>query len=113
VLALEPGQIRDNGAPRQLILSSEIQSLEVQLQLRLKPDEHYRTYQATLLNPDEKTVWTKTRLHSSQSSTGPVILLNVPAKELIPDDYKIALSGQVPDGTYQDLADYYFSLRRR
>ena len=111
--ALEPGETRDSGAPRQLMLSPQTQSVSIQLRLHLKPDEEYATYQATVLNPDEKTVWSKVNLHPSQSPSGPAILLTVPAQVLSPDDYKITLSGQPGSGTYQGIADYYFSVRQR
>jgi hypothetical protein len=112
-LVLAPGEERDNGAPKKLVLSPQTQSVSIQLRLRLKPDEIYAAYQATVINPDERTIWTKAKLQANQSSTGPVILLTVPAQVLSPNDYKISLSGQTGSGPYQEIADYYFSVRQR
>jgi hypothetical protein len=84
------------------------------LQLKLKGEVEYKSYQATLLTVEGAEIWSQDMLQAKRTGSGRSIDLCLPARTLAPGDYELRLKGDSSDGTLEETGDYYYlSVRRK
>ena len=60
-----------------------------------------------------QNVWREDRLEPTPSSSGPGLVLTIPATRLVDDDYTVRVGGVTPGGEIEDLSGYTFRVRIR
>jgi hypothetical protein len=78
------------------------------LQLNLKEEVEYQSYQATLLTAEGIEKWNQNRLRATRRGSGQAIVLKLPAGALEEGDYELRLKGLAPDGTLEETGEYYY-----
>lgn len=106
-LTLSPGAIRSTGGYRGFRIPSDTRSVKITLRLR---DRDYASYRATIFDPDRRQKFQSGNLEPRQSAAGNVLTFRVPAKNLPPGDYSIAVDGVTTDGLSQTVDDYQFRV---
>lgn len=107
LVTLTPGLTRETGETRTIHITPGTGS--VQLQLGLESDE-YQTYRAELLTSERAGLLVKEALKPESKDGKKIINLTIPAELLKRDDYRVKLSGRLPDGSYEDIASYVFRV---
>lgn len=105
-LALTPGVVRDSGELKKVSLSPDTREVRVRLDLAAGG---YSSYRAALHKADSREVWAARGLRATGSK---YVQVNIPARLLEPDDYRILLSGVSPSGEVEELDSYYFRVSR-
>jgi len=86
----------------------------LKLQLKLKGEAEYKSYQVTLLTAEGAERWSKDMPQAKRTSSGRSIVLSLPTRILAPGDYVLRLKGYASDGTLEETGDYYYlGVRRR
>jgi hypothetical protein len=113
-LALAPSIISRGQAPgiKKLYLPPSARLLK--LQLNLKGDLEYKSFQVTLLTVEGAERWGRDKLQAKQTGSSRSIELWLPTRILAPSDYELRLKGYASDGTLEDTGDYYYlSISRK
>jgi hypothetical protein len=105
VLAPSITRDRDTGV-KKLKIPPGIRQLE--LQLNLKSDVEYKSYQATLLTADGAERWKQDRLRTKQTGSVKTVVLLLPSRLLVDGDYELRLKGYASDGTLEETGNYYY-----
>ncbi len=105
---LIPGVSRADGETTRVSIPADTDTL--QLKLRLAQGD-YEKYNVEILGQGTK-VWTGTDLRAEQLPEGKFLVLNLPANTFKRDDYQVKLSGQLANGSVEDLASYSFRVSR-
>jgi hypothetical protein len=112
-LALTPSVARDQ-APGMKKLYFPVGVGLLNLQLKLKGEVEYKSYQVTLLTAEGAERWSKNMLRAKRTASGRSIDLWLPTKTLAPGDYELRLKGYTSDGALEETGDYYYlSIRRK
>jgi len=86
----------------------------LKLQLKLKGEVEYKSYQVTMLTAEGAERWSQDMLQAQRTGSGRSIDLWLPTKTLEPGDYELRLKGYASDGTLEETGDYYYlSIRRK
>lgn len=111
VLAVElaPGLSRGDEGMKQVTLSSDTTTL--QLQLRFPNPAAYQKYRAILQTTDGREISRVDDLGRDPVSNDR-INCPLPANNLKPADYNVKLSGLNQQGEYEDVARYYFRVTK-
>jgi hypothetical protein len=80
----------------------------LKLQLKLKGEVEYKSYQVTLLTAEGAERWSQDMLQAQRTGSGRSIDLWLPTKILAPGDYELGLKGHASDGTLEETGDYYY-----
>jgi hypothetical protein len=104
---LTPGQTRGTGEGKSIQIPPGTDSVQLQLVLI---SEDRQTYRAELLTSDGDSVLVKEGLKPETTASQKVINVTVPGKLLKRDDYRLKLSGGLPNGSYEDIASYVFRV---
>ena len=107
LVELTPGLTRDVGGSKSIRIPPGTDS--VQLQLASTSEEH-QTYRAELLTGEGASVLVKEDLRRETTAGKKVLNVAVPAKLLKRDDYRLKLSGKLPNGNYEDIDTYAFRV---
>jgi hypothetical protein len=109
-VVLSPGLTRGGGTV--VVLPSEIEV--VKLELPLPADKTiYRTYSAALVAAGGSQVLSQKNLKSVAARTGKSLIVRVPARMLQEKTYVVTLRGERDDGTFENVEDYQFAVRRK
>jgi hypothetical protein len=81
------------------------------LQLELESADYMR-YRAVVRTADGTEVWRDDQVKPTQSSSGPGLVITVPAARLLEDDYTIRIGGVTGSGEIDELSGYAFRVRR-
>jgi anti-sigma factor RsiW len=112
-LVLTPSVARDQ-APDLKKLYFPVGVGLLKLQLKLKGEVEYKSYQVTLLTAEGAERWSKNMLLAKRTGSGRSIDLWLPSKTLEPGDYELRLKGYASDGALEATGDYYYlSIRRK
>lgn len=106
---LVPGDVLREGGEIQTISIAE-GSDTVRLQLILS-DNQSQDYQVNVLASDGSSVLVRDRLISKENTGRKSLSVDVPAKVLKPDTYRIKLGGRT-SGPYEELASYTFRVKQ-
>jgi hypothetical protein len=87
-------------------------SQRVELRLVLEERELYRAYRAVLHDASDRTVASAGGLTARPTAAGPEIVLTVPAADLPPGRYEVAVQGERDQGGVEDLAFKEFAVIR-
>jgi hypothetical protein len=92
----------------------EVPSGSRRVELRLALDEHetYRAYRAVLRDAAGRTVASARGLALQRTPTGPEIVLDLPAADLPPGRYEVAVQGERARGPIEDVAWKEFAVIR-
>lgn len=105
---LTPGLVRSGGA-RTLNVPRNASHIV----LRLNTDAGmYESYQAVIETADGRQVWRAISVRPSFATGRIISLPAVPTGDLPPNDYVLMLSGKLPDGRLESVADYSFKVLR-
>src|SRR5262245_32720715 len=112
-LVLAPSFARDQATGmKRLYLPPDVRI--VKLNLSIKGETEYKSYQVKLLTVDGAERWSQGRLMPKNTGSGRAIVLNLPSRLLEEGDYELRLMGYAPDGTLEETGDYYyFSISRK
>jgi hypothetical protein len=112
-LVLAPTIVRDQATSiKKLHIPPGVRLLK--LQLNLKGEVEYNSYQAILLTADGAERWSQGMLRTERRGSGKAINLKLPARLLAEGDYELILKGYASDGTLEETGDYYyFSIVRK
>lgn len=111
VFTLTPGIIRGEAEGLKKI-SLPPSGGRLLMRLDLAADE-YRSYRATLQTLDGLQLLSTPNLRARAGGGGKSIPFALPAARLARgNDYQVVLSGRTPDGTYEDVGNYYFRVIR-
>lgn len=81
------------------------------VQLRLpEPSGGSDSFRATLKKADGAQVFELKDLRSRQIDRYSVLVLQIPARMLLPQDYQLEISERRPDGTYEKPSTYYLHV---
>jgi hypothetical protein len=94
---------------KQFKLTPDIETVRLQLDL---PKNEYPSYEAVLLDSSLRPVLTGKNLKPQTLNSFAVVILDVKASLLSPDDYRIQLSGTTPGGRSESLATFFFKIPR-
>jgi hypothetical protein len=108
-LILSPGSVRDNGQINRVKLSNQIQQLNLALKLH---EEEYESYQIEVKTAEGKSLWKDGNLRVQQRKGEKIIIATIPASHLPEGDYLITLSVAIADGSYKQVATYFFTILR-
>jgi len=112
-LVLTPSIVRDQATGMKK-LPPLPDALRLKLQLILKGEVEYKTYQVTLLTVEGVERWSQDMLRAKRTGSGRSIVLSLPGRVLAPGDYELRLKGYASDGTLEETGDYYyFSIGRK
>ena len=106
---LMPNLSRAGDAMPTLVLTA---GTDVRLQLELESGEYPR-YQAMVRTADGQNVWREDRLKATPSSSGPGLVLTIPATRFVDDDYTVRVGGVNAGGEIDELSGYTFRVRIR
>lgn len=108
------GAIRGTGAIPTLVLppAAEVVRLELQLPAGGSGTPGHQDYRAEIQTPDGATVWREAAIGAGGSGTRKAVLA-LRARLLATDDYVVLLSGRMPGGEWEGVADYAFRVRRQ
>jgi hypothetical protein len=112
-LVLSPSIVRDQASGmKNLYLTPGVSLLK--LQLNLKGEAEYKSYQVTLLTVEGVDKWSRDMLQVQRTGSGRSIDLWLPARILAPGDYELRLKAHASDGTLEETGEYYYlSIRRK
>ncbi len=102
---------RDPGEAKKLMIPPNI-SL-VQFQIDLESGESYQSYRALVRTMTEREVWSHGGLQARLATWGQSVMLRVPARVLLPGEYELVLRGVTPQGAFEDVGYYYFSVVKK
>ena len=105
-VTLTSGFVRDAGEWTRLTLQPDTR--EVILRLEVAPGD-YRKYEAVLETVEGVRKWSKNNL---QLRPGKIVPFNVPARVLLPDDYRIQLNGVSSSGERSEIGNFYFRVSK-
>jgi len=94
---------RGGEALRPFRVGPAIRRIELRLALD-EGEEGYRTYRATVRGAAHRTVRVAEGLVPRGSASGPEIVLGIPAAELPPGRYDVAVQGERKGGEYENVA---------
>jgi hypothetical protein len=106
-LVLAPSVVRDQSTGmKKLYLPPDARLLK--LQLNLKGEVNYKSYQVVLLTVEGVERWSQSMLQAQRTPSGRSIVLSLPARILAPGDYELRLKGYASDRTLEETGDYYY-----
>lgn len=110
--ALSPGGVRGPGGT---ILPVPQRTRSITLRLSFERPSSHQTYRAAIETADGNSVWRNDSFGSRSNATElrGINLPSIPASALPPGDYILLLSGKRPDGTFEPVANYSFSISRK
>jgi type II secretory pathway pseudopilin PulG len=103
---LTPGLSRSPGAGSELKIGPDTAS--AQLKLALERDD-YRSYDVSI-GVEDKIAFRKKGIRPRKTSSGPVLVISVPARRLPPGDYSAHVDGLTSSGQTESVADYSFRV---
>jgi anti-sigma factor RsiW len=104
---LAPSFVRDQATGiKNLYIPPSARTLK--LQLNLRGNVKYKSYQVILLTVDGAEIWSQGMLQAKRTGTGQAIELNLPSKLLEEGDYELRLKGYAADGTLEETRNYYY-----
>jgi TolA-binding protein len=106
---LSPGLKRGEDEPEKIIIAPDAKL--VQLQLVLQREEKYKTYIAEIRTARGNLISSKSGLTVTRGDYGQVVSLVVPANQLLPGEYELALKGA--DKNNLEVVGYYYFLALR
>jgi hypothetical protein len=80
----------------------------LQLQLNLKAEVEYKSYQVILLTVDGAERWSQGMLRAQRTDSGRAISVKLPSRLLAEGDYELRVKGYAADGTLIETRDYYY-----
>jgi len=107
LVELTPGLTRGSGEGKSIRIPPGTDSAQLQLALS---SERHQTYRAEVLSSDRTSVLVKEALKPETIAGKKVINVTVPARLLKRDDYRVKLSGSLPNGSYEDIDSYTFRV---
>jgi hypothetical protein len=108
-LILAQGSVRDKGQTYRVDLTNNIQRLRLELKLQ---DENHETYQAEVKTVEGKSIWREGDLKARLRASKKTIVIILPARQLLEDDYLVTISAAVAGGGYEEVATYFFTILR-
>ncbi len=109
-LMLLPGMVRSGGALPQLVIPVSTQLARIQIQL--EPRDNYPRFRVELRTHGGEEILTRGNVGEQRSSTGRMVVLDVPASTLGTGDYELTLQG-IADGQSNDIGYYSFSVKKK
>jgi hypothetical protein len=104
---LAPSFVRDEATGmKKLQIPPGISLLK--LQLDLKAEAEYRSYQVILLTADGAERWSQGMLRAQRTDSGRAIILKLPSRLLAEGDYELRVKGYASGGTLEETGDYYY-----
>jgi hypothetical protein len=102
-VSLPPLLFRGTGEPRNVTITNETRTVQL-----LLPDPSGGThlFQATLKDSGAAEVFSLEDLRARQIDQRSVLVLQIPARMLTPQDYQLEISEKTPDGNYELPANY-------
>lgn len=104
---LTTGSVRGDGGTTRISIPEGIGT--VRLRLRL-PAVNYENYRVVLFPIDGEPLWSRENLQPETIDGGRLLSMELPARLLKRDDYQVKVSGQLPNGNYEDLSSYFFRV---
>jgi len=101
---LMPGLTRDGGSGRKFTVPAGTDLVRMDLKF---DGDGFSAYQALLETVEGEQVWSSGRL---KSTGGSFVRVLIPARRLKKADYILSLKGLNPDGIYERVADYSFTV---
>ena len=107
---LTPGQVRDFGVMKKLVVPAAGKLVELSLSV---DGENYKDYRAVLEEANGEEVVSLHRLKLMRKDGSGVIVMPIPAGLLDPGDYIVKLSGINVGKPAEDIGKYYFRISRK
>jgi anti-sigma factor RsiW len=104
---LAPSFVRDEASSmKKLHILPDVSLLK--LQLDLKGEAEYQSYQVILLTADGAERWSQGMLRAQRTDSGRSITLKLPSRLLAEGDYELRVKGYASGGTLEETGDYYY-----
>ena len=111
---LVPGLFSRSGGPEMQTVNLTPNTKMLSLQLRLKRDDEYLNYQATLKTLDEDNkIWKSQPLKARGKGKNKTVSFQLPVNILQNADYDLLLEGVNGNGATELVDDYYFRVVKR
>ena len=108
-VVLTPGLTREGGEIKRITIPPGTGVVRLQLEI---PKNDYNNYRVSVVSVDRTTVWSGNHVQASDQGGTKLITADVPAASLTSGDYQVKVSGQLPNGTFEDTASYSFRVAR-
>lgn len=108
-ILLTPGLQRDPAGGKTLLIPHGAQRVRLELAL---PDGGYVSYRTVIWTVSGEQIWSQQVRPAVASGSPDRLLLDVPAGLLGNRDYLVSLAGVGEDGQFEDVAKYYFRVKR-
>jgi hypothetical protein len=106
-LVLAPSSVRDQASEmKKLQIPPGVRQLK--LQLNLKGEVVYQSYQVVLLTDDGAERWSQGMLRAQRTDSGQAIIFKLPSSLLAEGDYELRVKGHASGGTLEETGDYYY-----
>jgi hypothetical protein len=106
-LVLVPSVVRDQASGiKKLRITPGVR--QIKLQLNLKAEAEYKSYQVILFTVDGAERWSQGMLQAQRTDSGQAIILKLPSRLLTEDDYEVRVKGSAANGTLEETGDYYY-----
>ena len=106
-VVLTPGLTREGGETKRISIPPGIETVQLRLELSAI---NYQTYRVVLLTGESANVWSRENLKPETLAGEKFLRVNLPAKTLRRDDYRIKVSGWLGDDNYEDIGRYPFRV---
>lgn len=106
-IVLPPGSLRGSGERKRIVITPDLETVQIQLVLHGK---EYENYKAVLQDETGKEILTRVSLKPERVSAARRILLRIPASLLIRGDYVVRLSGAISQNEFEEIGSYYFQV---
>jgi hypothetical protein len=108
-VVLTPGLTREGGEIKRITIPPGTGVVRLQLEI---PKNDFNNYRVGVLSVDRTAVWSGNNIQASDQGGTKLINADVPVSSLTSGDYQVKVSGQLPDGTFEDTASYRFRVAR-
>jgi hypothetical protein len=112
-LVLRPGLLREPSSVPELVLTPDVEWVELALHL---PADRYRRYRVALETPEGRSLWRSDLVTAPAPSAGPDLTVRFPAHVIVSGTYVASLTGYGPgrDGSRdgEPAAEYTFRALR-
>jgi hypothetical protein len=109
-LVLTPGSVRSTeGELNSLVIPADV--TQVRLEARFKGE--YQRYQAVIETPEGQRTWSQGNMAADEFAGGKRVVLNLPSKLLLPNDYILTVHGLPASGNPETVAEYTFRVTKK
>lgn len=107
---LTPGLTRGTGEIKKIVVSDDVETVQIQLELG---ETEPLSYRVNIETDEGRSIFQTDELKPEVTDARRVVTVNVPAKLLTPGDYQAKLKRLTAGGELEEIERYYFRVARK